>query len=72
MRAQHKALPDGTGQGKGWLVAQAANKGFYTMAAQGQQPWATMFNQPGRGKKNRPRRNGGRGVGGGGGQQWQQ
>ena len=36
MRAQHKALPDGTGQGKGWLIAQAANKGFYTMAAQGQ------------------------------------
>ena len=45
MSGQHKALPDGTGQGKGWLLTQAANKGFYTMAAQGQQPWATVFGQ---------------------------
>ena len=53
--------------GKGWLIAQAANKGFYTMGAQGQQPWANLYHQPGRGKKNRSRRDGS-----GGGQQWQQ
>ena len=29
MKAQHKVLPDGTGAGKGWLFAQAANKGFF-------------------------------------------
>ena len=45
MKAQHKVLPDGTGAGKGWLMAQATNKGFYTMAKQGQQPWANIFSQ---------------------------
>ena len=58
MSGQHKMLPDGTGQGKGWLLAQAANKGFYTMAAQGQQPWAQVFKnqlhgQQGGGGRNR-------------------
>lgn len=43
MRAQHKVLPDGTGVGKGWLLAQAANKGFFMMAQQGQQPWASIY-----------------------------
>ena len=67
MKAQHKALTNRTGQGKGWLIAQAANKGFYTMGAQGQQPWVSLYNKPGRGKRNLPRRNGGRGGRGGGG-----
>ena len=26
-------------------MAQATNKGFYTMAKQGQQPWANIFSQ---------------------------
>jgi hypothetical protein len=58
MRAQ---LPDGTGAGKGWLLAQAANKGFFTMAQQGQQPWATLYQnnsqQQGRGRRSRGRKN---------------
>ena len=45
MKAQHKTLPDGSGAGKGWLLAQAANKGFFTMAQQGRQPWAALYNQ---------------------------
>ncbi len=73
MAGQHKMLPDGTGQGKGWILAQAANKGFYTMARQGQQPWAQVFQGqmpggggggPGTGRRRaRGRRNGGGGRG---------
>ncbi len=62
MSSQHNMLPDGTGQGKGWLLAQAANKGFYTMAAQGQQPWAQVFLQQLQGQQgggNRTSRNSG-------------
>ena len=61
MKAQHKTLPDGTGAGKGWLLAQAANKGFFTMAQQGQQPWAGVYEQfqrpQGGGRKPKGRRN---------------
>ena len=70
MIAQHKMLPDGSGQGKGWLMAQATSKGFFTMARQGQQPWAQVFQgqlqgdnggtKPG-GRRRRGRRNGGGG-----------
>ena len=63
MKAQHKALPDGTGQGEGWLMAQATNKGFYTMAARGQQPWATVFGMPSGSGGNGGHGNGGRGGG---------
>ena len=57
MKAQHKVLPDGTGAGKGWLLAQAANKGFYTMAQQRQQPWANIYanNQQQHGGGRKPR-----------------
>ncbi len=45
MKGQHKVLPDGTGAGKGWIQAQGMNKAFYTMAKQGQQPWANAYGQ---------------------------
>ena len=71
MKAQHKTLPDGTGAGLGWIQAQAMNKSFYTMGAQGQQPWANLYQQN-QAPKGRGRRNRGRNNRGGGGQQWQQ
>ena len=46
MRGQHKTLPDGTGAGQGWLITQSTHKGLYTMAQQGKQPWANVFNVP--------------------------
>ena len=49
MKAQHKVLPDGSGAGKGWIQAQGVNKAFYTMAQQGQQPWAQVYQQQGSG-----------------------
>ena len=63
MKAQHKTLPDGTGAGKGWIMAQQANKSFYTMAQMGQQPWANVYNQAPsqqQGRSNRKGRQGGR------------
>ena len=36
MKAQHKTLPDGTGAGKGWVLAQSMNKLLYMMGKQGQ------------------------------------
>ena len=53
MSGQHKALSDGTGQGEGWLMAQATSKEFYTMATQGQQPWANLYQQMGQVPKGR-------------------
>jgi hypothetical protein len=60
MKAQHKTLPDGSGAGKGWILAQNANKGFFTMAQMGQQPWAGLYNQQ-QGGGQRGGRNRGRG-----------
>jgi hypothetical protein len=34
MKAQHKMLPDGTGQGKGWLLAPSITKAQFTMNKQ--------------------------------------
>ena len=48
------------------------NKLFYTMGAQGQQPWANLYQQTNQAPKGRRRRNGGQNNRGGGGQQWQQ
>ena len=45
MKGQHKALPDGSGAGKGWIQAQGMNKVFYTMDKRGQQPWANVYDQ---------------------------
>ena len=80
MKGQHRMLPDGTGQGKGWIQAQGMNKAFYTMAKQGQQPWASVYGQQqqgrgggrgsGRGRGGRGRGYG-RGGGGGGRRNWQ-
>ena len=47
MKGQHKVLPDGTGAGKGWIMLQQQNKGLYTMAQQGQEPWATLWQNAG-------------------------
>ena len=67
MKAQHKVLPDGSGAGKGWIQAQGVNKAFYTMAQQGQQPWAQIYQQRGGGGGGRGRGYGrGRGRGRGG------
>jgi hypothetical protein len=60
MAGQHKMLPDGTGQGKGWLLAQAANKSFFTMAKQGQQPWAQFYQGQLQGNDGSASRSGGR------------
>ena len=65
MKAQHKVLPDGSGAGKGWIQAQGVNKAFYTMAQQGQQPWAQIYQQRGGGGRGRGYGRGrGRGRGG--------
>ena len=64
MKAAHKTLPDGTGAGKGWILAQAMTKHQHAMP-QSQNPWRPRGNGGGRG----------RGYGGGrgrGNNQWQQ
>ena len=64
-KAQHKTLPDGTGAGLGWTMAQNVNKSFYTMGMQGQQPWANVYGQQQQHGGGRGRGYGGRGRGGG-------
>jgi len=42
MKAQHKTLPDGTGAGQGWILAQSVTKAQWTMQHQqptGQNNW---------------------------------
>jgi len=42
MKAQHKTLPDGTGAGQGWVLAQSVTKAQWTMQQQQlyqQQQW---------------------------------
>ena len=63
----NKVLPDGSGAGKDWIQAQGINKAFYTMAQQGQQPWAQVCQQGGGSGSGRGRGHGrGRGRGRGG------
>jgi len=57
MKAQHKTLPDGTGAGKGWILAGPISKAQFTMNRMG----------GGRGQQQQTGQGGGRGFGRGGG-----
>jgi hypothetical protein len=48
MKGQHKTLPDGTGAGQGWILAQSVTKAQWTMQHQqqpNQQQWNSTNNQ---------------------------
>ena len=69
MKGQHKTLPDGTGAGHGWVLAQSVTKAQWTMQNQqapNQQQWQSNNNNWQRGGQ-RSQWNGGRG-----GQHWKQ
>ena len=66
MVAQHKTLPDGTGAGKGWILAQSITKAQYVM--DGRRQWAQQQGRGGGGGRGNRRGNGNRGGRGGRGQ----
>jgi len=70
MKAQHKTLPDGTGAGQGWILAQSVTKAQWTMQHQqpnNQQQWQGQQNNWQRGGQRSQWNGGGRG-----GQHWKQ
>ena len=46
MKAQHKTLPDGTGAGKGWILAHSVTKAQFVMNKAWQNTQQQGYNQP--------------------------